>query len=428
MCKKLTCSAYVAAFIFAGAVHAQAPGITMEMIRTALPLEGAPRAVHGPYDVSFEPAWESPRHVVYRPEDLRAFPAEDSLPVLIWGNGGCALNSNGYRGFLTTVASQGFIAIATAVIDGEESRRATTEDLRAAIDWVIAENTRADSPLAGKINVDEIAAMGTSCGGYRAIDLGSDPRVATIGVFNSGVQDADREDRSPTAPTPEDLAALHGPVLLIDGHERDFMMDEAQATFAALEHVPVFYGSRHNAGHSATVFHPGGGEFANVAAAWLRFQFKGDEDAGQMFVGDSCELCEKNTWDTAAKALSYEAIRSITTERVVMRHLAGSAAGDASVIRRDYAGDAIVVFGGEASVGIDAVAAVFEDLYARTPLDLDYSTLTFEDEVGYIVWTLGDLTGSDTFIVRDARIAVQTGIVFQSGEQRPGISRRAFPE
>ena len=76
--------------------QAQAPGITMEMIRTALPLEGAPRAVHGPYAVLSEPAFESPRHVVYRPADLRPFPLEDSLPVLVWGNGGCAINSAGY--------------------------------------------------------------------------------------------------------------------------------------------------------------------------------------------------------------------------------------------------------------------------------------------------------------------------------------------
>lgn len=417
MFEKSLAGSFAVAGLLCAAAHAQAPGITMEMIRTSLPLEGAPRAIHGPYDVVAEPAFGSPRHVVYRPEDLRAFPNEDSLPVLVWGNGGCALNSTGYRGFLTTVASYGFVAIATAVIEGEESRRATTDDLRAAIDWVERENLRADSPLAGKILTDEIAAMGTSCGGYRSIDLGSDPRVDTIGVFNSGVQDADRDDRSPTAPTPADLAGIHGPVLLVDGHERDFMMDEAQATFAALDHVPVFYGSRHNAGHSATVFHPGGGEFANVAANWLRFHFKGDEQAGRMFVGPACELCSSDTWDTDAKGMSLAAAATAMTERVVMRHLAGSEAGDASVVRRDYAADAIVIFGGTAAVGIDAVEQVFADLYARTRLELDYTTLTFEDDVGYVVWTMGDLSGSDTFIVRNGKIVTQTGVVFQSAPQ-----------
>ncbi|HMB74537.1 MAG TPA: hypothetical protein VKQ06_13270 [Gammaproteobacteria bacterium] len=398
----------------AGAVQAQAPGITMEMIRTALPLEGAPRAIHGPYDVISEPAFESPRHVVYRPEDLRAFPNDDSLPVLIWGNGGCALNSNGYRGFLTTVASWGFVAVATAVIEGEESRRANAEDLRAGIDWIEAENVRADSPLAGKIATDEIAAMGTSCGGYMSIVLGSDPRVDTIGVFNSGVQDADREDRSPTAPTPADLEGVHGPVLLVNGHERDFMMDESQATFAALDDVPAFYGARHGAGHSATVFHPGGGEFANVAARWLRLHFKSDEQAGRMFVGPYCELCVDGNWDTDSKGLNFTAVQTAQTERVVMRHLAASEAGDASVVPRDYAAEAVVIFGGTPSAGVEAVQRVFEDLYERTHLELDYTTRAFHGNVGYVVWTMGELTGSDTFVVRDGKITAQTGVVFQA--------------
>jgi dienelactone hydrolase len=293
-----------ATFLAAGGIAAQAPGITMEMIRTSLPLEGAPLAIHGPYDVTSEPAFGSPRHVVYRPADLGAFPVEDSLPVLIWGNGGCAMNSDGYRGWLTTIASHGFVAIATAVIEGEETRRANPDDLRPALDWIESENARADSPLLGKIATDAVAVMGTSCGGFMAIDLGSDPRVDTIGVFNSGVQDADREDRSPTAPAPAALAGIHGPVLLVNGHERDFMMDESQATFDGLDRVPVFYGARHDAGHSATVFHPGGGEFANVAAAWLRFVLKGEAEAGRMFVGPACELCTNDNWDTDSKGLT----------------------------------------------------------------------------------------------------------------------------
>ena len=404
------------AIVVSGSAHAQAPGITMEMIRTALPLEGAPRAVHGRYDVLAEAASGSPRHVVYRPEDLRAFPTEDSLPVLIWGNGGCAMNSRNYRGFLTTVASHGFVAIATAVIEGEDARRANADDLRAGLDWVIAENERDGSPLAGKISTDRIAVMGTSCGGFMSIELGSDPRVDTIGVFNSGVQAADREDRSPTAPSPDTLAALHGPVLLINGHEIDFMMDESQDTFAAIDHVPVFYGARHNAGHSATVFHPGGGEFANVAANWLRFVLKTDREAAQQFVGPYCALCTNDTWDTESKMLSVDAIQTVDTERVVMRHLAASEAGDASVVPRDYARDAVVIFGDMPSVGIDAVQQVFDDLYARTPLDLNYTTRSFSGNVGYVVWTMDDLTGSDTFIVRDGKIAVQTGVVFRGGD------------
>ena len=60
----------------AGVSHAQRPaGITPEMIATALPVEGAPLAVPGPYKVEGGPAFGSPGHVVYRPRiSLRSRP------------------------------------------------------------------------------------------------------------------------------------------------------------------------------------------------------------------------------------------------------------------------------------------------------------------------------------------------------------------
>ena len=77
--------------------HAQRGGATREMIATALPLEGAPLAVPGPYKVESGPAFGSPGHVVYRPADLAPFPGKDTLPVMVWGNGGCAINSIAMR-------------------------------------------------------------------------------------------------------------------------------------------------------------------------------------------------------------------------------------------------------------------------------------------------------------------------------------------
>ena len=274
--------------------QAQRPaGITAEMIATALPVEGAPLAVPGPYKVEGGPAFGSPGHVVYRPADLSPFPAKDTLPVMVWGNGGCAINSTRYGGFLTTIASHGFVVLATAAEPGATGGRATADNLRKAIAWAETENTRAGSPLNGKIALDKVAVMGQSCGGFLSIELGADPRVDTIGVFNSGVQGNNMSQ----------LTALHGPVLLINGHERDFLMASSKATYDAIDKLPAFYGARHGAGHTATVDHPGGGEFANVASNWLRWQFKKDKQAAKMFVGKDCSLCTLSTWDTASKRL-----------------------------------------------------------------------------------------------------------------------------
>lgn len=58
-------------------------------------------------------------------------------------------------------------------------------------------------------------------------------------------------------------------------------------------------------------------------------------------------------------------------------------------------------------------ATALRVIYARTPLEPTYTTRTFAGDVGYVVRTMGDLTGSDTFIVRNGKIAVQTGVVFR---------------
>jgi hypothetical protein len=297
----------------AGVCLAQPPGITREMIERSLPVEGAPLAVPGPYEVTSEGALGSPGLRVFRPAALDAFPKKDTLPVIVWGNGGCAIDSTRYSGFLTTIASHGFLVFGTVPQEGVQQRQANADNLRAAIDWAEKENARTGSPLKDKIAVDKVAVMGQSCGGFLSITLGADPRVKTIGVFNSGVQQpspaAQAQDKAKAAPaspqpTSEALTKLHGPVLLINGGEPDFMMAASAATFDMINHVPAFYGARHNAGHTATVFHPGGGEFANVASNWLLWTFKDDKKAGKMFVGKDCGLCMNPNWDVRSKGIN----------------------------------------------------------------------------------------------------------------------------
>jgi hypothetical protein len=229
--------------------------------------------------------------MVFHPQDLGRFPKRDTLPVVLWGNGGCAIDGSRYAGFLETIASHGFLVITTAAQEGVPRRQATADDLKVGIDWAERENQRAGSPLIAKIQTKQVAVMGQSCGGMLSITLGADPRVGTIGVFNSGVQ-ANNQDA---------LKKLHGPVLLINGHERDFTFAMSKATYDAIDTLPAFYGARHGAGHTATALHPGGGEFANVASNWVLWQFKGDKKAGAMFVGSKCRLCTNPDWDVESK-------------------------------------------------------------------------------------------------------------------------------
>ena len=90
-------------------------------------------------------------------------------------------------------------------------------------------------------------------------------------------------------------------MLLIAGHDRDFAQVWSDATFEAISKLPAFSGARKGAGHTATVDHPGGGEWANVASNWARWQLKGNKQAGRMFTGKDCELCTNSNWVTKAK-------------------------------------------------------------------------------------------------------------------------------
>jgi len=301
----LTASA-LALLAIAAIGRAQAPfaNVTMDMIRTSLPVEGAPAAEKGAYNVTSELAFGSPGHVVVRPANLDAFPKKDTLPVIAWGNGGCAIDSKAFMGFMETVASHGFVVIGTAPIEGAPRRQSNKDDLRAALDWADKENKRDGSPLKGKVAVGKMAAMGSSCGGFLSIEVGADPRVKTIGVFNSGVIKLDPKNPPPFPISDvSTLTKLHGPVLLVNGNTTDFMMETSKFTYDSLGKTPGFYGSRHGAGHSATFFHPGGGEFANVAWSWAAWQLKGDKKAGAMFAGKACGLCKNSNWDVEAKGL-----------------------------------------------------------------------------------------------------------------------------
>jgi hypothetical protein len=300
MSKATKICAASALLVLSGTAFAQPPGITMEQINTTLPVEGAPLAEPGPYQVTSGPAFGSPGLMVFHPTNLDAFPSRDTLPVLAWGNGGCNIDTARYGGFLSTIASHGFLVLGTAAREGGP-RQATADDLRAGIDWAFAENGRDGSPLRGKIDTNQVAVMGQSCGGFLSLSLGADPRVDTIGMFNSGVQPPNPNAPAGRFPSTDAIKDLHGPVLLINGAERDFLTPASHATYEAITHVPAFYGARANAGHTATVFHPGGGEYANVASNWLRWTFKKDAEAAKMFVGDDCSLCTLPTWDVESK-------------------------------------------------------------------------------------------------------------------------------
>jgi len=304
---------------------------------TVIDLEQIGDPPTGPYAVVVEHDPGLPTHTIYRPAEL----AVERHPVLVWGEGGCAKNGLMFPEFLSEIASHGFVVIA----DGPPGQRGAGAggpngpaargaggpppggaragglrpggagaggpgrpgpgagnamvngtDLIAAIDWLEKEAANPASRFYNKVNVDGVAAMGMSCGGLMSYGASSDPRVATVGIWNSGLFERDDAlyDR------------IHGSVIIVTGGESDIAYANGKRDFEDLpEHVPVFYGVYPSVGHGGTYNHDNGGPFGIAAVAWLKWQLLGDTSAAGRgyFVGDDCGICRDPSWQIDSRSL-----------------------------------------------------------------------------------------------------------------------------
>lgn len=94
-------------------------------------------------------------------------------PVFIWGCGGSSTPSQ-YADQLSQIASHGFIVVAEIVEIGDDGA-----PLTAAIDWITAENERADSMFHRRVDVSKIALGGHSIGSANSFFVADDPRLTT---------------------------------------------------------------------------------------------------------------------------------------------------------------------------------------------------------------------------------------------------------
>jgi dienelactone hydrolase len=281
----------------------------------------------GPYPAIIEGDLGVPGHTIYRPENLRSFNKENPMPVLAWGNGGCANSSQMHANFLAEIASQGFLVVAIGPFGasgGPSMQGGGTKSVQLleALDWATAENKRQGSKYYGKVNPAKFAAAGMSCGGLQALEVSPDPRVTTSIIMNSGVLNtpmgappkaAPSAGTAQAGPSPKMMMAmpvvgkdalqrLHAPIFYVIGGEKDIAYKNAVDDFAKIESVPVAMANL-DVGHGGTYSQPNGGEFGKVAGAWLKWKLKGNEDAGKMFSGASCGLCSDANWKFVKKRI-----------------------------------------------------------------------------------------------------------------------------
>jgi len=283
----------------------------------------------GPYPAILETDPSLATHTVYRPQDLSK--VKEKLPIIAWGNGGCADNGLSHRNFLMEIASYGFLAIAigppkaapapgqgkqgpppAAKGDAKQAAPAASagpatksSQLLDAVNWALAENSRKGSMYQGKLDPSKIAVMGMSCGGIQSLAVATDPRVKLVGIWNSGLLNA---PNGPGAPAMEDvrkdqLDKLHSPIFYVNGDKTDIAHDNAMDDFQRITKVPAIQLWRDGVGHGGTYSQPNGGEFGKVAVAMLKWQFRGDKEAGKMFIGSNCGFCQDSKWHVATKGI-----------------------------------------------------------------------------------------------------------------------------
>jgi hypothetical protein len=248
-------------------------------------------------------------HTIYRPATLGAI----RHPILVWGEGACADAGLMFPEFLSEIASYGVVVVADgppvtrSQIQAAGDTPAATEtprqppriepngtDLIAALDWAFEQNRDASSPYYQKLDTTEVAAMGMSCGGLMSYGASADPRITTVGIWNSGLLEEDEEI----------FANLHQSVIVITGGESDIAYENGKRDFETIpDHIPLFYGVYPEVGHYGTYGQDNGGEFGRVAVAWLRWQLMEDtsDDAKGLFVGTYCDLCGDDSWQIGKK-------------------------------------------------------------------------------------------------------------------------------
>lgn len=234
---------------------------------------------------------------VFYPGDM---PEGETFPLITWGNGTCSM-PEGYGPLLRAVASHGYIVVAA------NSRYVGNGvPMTHALDFMFAENERADSKYYQKIDTTKVGAMGHSQGGSGTVAAAMDARIKSVILWNGGT-------------------TAVKPFLAVSGdHDLGVAMASQMATPVNASSMPAAYiwyhqipesvdgsathGILNFSGHLTLMMESD--RVIDPTVAWWDMMLKEKDEAKAMFVGDSCTLCDPNAfpsmWYTGAAQASIE--------------------------------------------------------------------------------------------------------------------------
>lgn len=212
-------------------------------------------------------------YTIFRPACMKD---GEKYPVITWGNGTCG-QSGGYASLLATLASHGFVVIAS----NSRFTDAGNKEMLRALDFAQALNDDPDSLYYQRLDLDKIGAMGHSQGASATANAASDPRIKAIILWNgsrSGSKPflAVSGDRDIGGVTPANMAEA---------------VEKSTLPAAWLYYHQVLETGGSVTGHLTLMEQPE--RVVEPTVAWWKYMLNGDQEAKKVFEGDDCGLCNK---------------------------------------------------------------------------------------------------------------------------------------
>jgi hypothetical protein len=244
---------------------------------------------------------------VYRPGNYAALGFKS--PIVTWGNG-----TNGTPAqvsvLLRHLASYGFTVIASTLPNTGSGR-----EIDAAAHYLVTQNGVAASVFGGHLNVNKVAAAGTSQGATGAVRAAtSDPAlIKTVMTFSlpNAAWAAPNPDCATAADCTAHPDALTRPAFFVSTHGFFDSVIASPATEKAYflsapvrAALGIIKNSDGKAADHASIEDPaaGGnpGAFLGYATAWLEYQLRGNVTAAGAFTGPHPELLANHNWPGSA--------------------------------------------------------------------------------------------------------------------------------